>query len=289
MKKPIILLLLALVSIVSLRFTFFHASLPNAVTSRSIINNMLASIDKIPTFQFTLKSWERVGGKDNYSEVDAKLNVKPFKLYLNSKAEPNDGVQILYNEAEYGTKALVNPGSWLPNVKLDPFGSKMRKGQHHTIMNSGFTFLASIIRAAIVKADNEAAGEFEKHFVYEGDVVWNGRKCYKLVIDDPTFKYENHTVKAGETVESIARSKKICGFLIVEKNSTVKDFDSLKEGQVIKVPSTYAKKTILYIDQQYNLPIVQIMHDEVGQFERYEFHNLVPNAKFSDSTFKGFP
>jgi len=268
-------MLLALVSVVSLRFTVFQAPTPNAVTSRSIINNMLASIDKIPTFQFTLKSWERVDGKDKYSEVDAKLNVKPFKLYLNSKAEPNDGVQILYNEAEYGTKALVNPGSWLPNVKLDPYGSKMRKGQHHTIMNSGFTFLASIIRAAITKADKEAAGEFEKHFVYEGDVVWNGRKCYKLVIDDPTFKYENHTVKAGETVESIAKSKKICGFLILEK--------------VIKIPSTYAKKTILYIDQQYNLPIVQIMHDEVGQFERYEFHNLVPNAKFSDGTFKGFP
>lgn len=288
MKKTLLLLLLAMVSIVSLRFTFATYEEPNTVSSRTVIANMLTSIDKASTLQFTLKGWERVNGKDSYSEVDAKLNVNPFKVYIYSKAEPNDGVQIIYNEAKFGNKALVNPGAWLPNVKLDPYGSKMRKGQHHTIMNSGFTFLGKIIRAAISKADKEAAGEFEKHFIYDGDVVWNGRKCYKVTINDPTFKYENHTVKAGETIDGIAKARNICGFLIIDKNQGVDDFADISVGQVIKVPSSYAKKTILYIDQQYNLPIVQIMYDEVGQFERYEFHNLVLNPKFPENVFSDF-
>ena len=281
--------MLAIVGIVGFRFAPIIAEDPTATSSRDLINNMLAGIDKVKTLQYTLKGWERVGKTDNYSEVDTKLNVSPFKVYIYSKAKPNDGVQIIYNQASHGEKAFVNPGSWLPNVSLDPYGSKMRKGQHHTILNSGFGFLSKIIRAAIVKADKEAAGEFEKHFLYEGDVVWNNKKCYKVVINDPTFNYENYTVKAGETADVIAKNRNICGFLIVEKNAEVDGFDDLKAGQVIKVPTTYAKKTVLYIDQQTWMPVVQIMHDEVGQFERYEFHNVVINPKFSDETFVSFP
>lgn len=281
--------MLAVVSIVGFRYAPIVAENPATTSSRDIINNMLAGIDKVKTMQYTLKGWERVGTTDNYSEVDTKLNVSPFKVYIYSKAKPNDGVQIIYNQAAYGDKAHVNPGAWLPNVNLDPYGSKMRKGQHHTILNSGFMFLSKIIKAAILKADKEAAGEFEKHFVYEGDVTWSGKKCYKVVIDDPTFKYENYTVKAGETVDVIAKNRNICGFLIVDKNSDVDDFADVKAGQVIKVPSTYAKKTVLYIDQSNNLPVVQIMYDEVGQFERYEFHNIVANPKFAESTFTDFP
>lgn len=289
MKKSFLLLMLAVVGIVSFRFAPTVSEDPTSVSSRDLISKMLTSIDNTKTLQFTLKGWERVNGKDNYSEIDAKLNVNPFKVYIYSKAKPNDGVQIIYNAAEYGDKAHVNPGAWLPNVNLDPYGSKMRKGQHHTIMNSGFTFLAKIIKAAVSKADAEAAGDFEKHFVYDGEVVWNGRKCHKVTITDPTFKYENYTVKAGETVDAIAKNKNVCGFLIVEKNAEVDDFTDVSAGQVIKVPTTYAKKTILYIDQQHHLPIVQIMYDEVGQFERYEFHNLVANPKFDDKVFVDFP
>ncbi len=281
--------MLAVVSIVGFRYAPSISKDTNASSSRDLLNKMLTSIDNARTLQFTLKGWERVNGVDNYSEVDAKLNVSPFRVYLLSKAKPNDGVQIMYNAEEYGTKAHVNPGAWLPNVNLDPYGSKMRKGQHHTILNSGFTFLAKIIRAAISKADKEAAGEFEKHFIYEGDVVWSGKKCYKVVITDPTFKYENYTVKAGENVDIIAKNRNICGYLIVEKNKDIDDFQDISAGQTISVPTTYAKKTTLYIDQQTNLPLVQIMHDEVGQFERYEFHNLIVNPTFAKSTFIDFP
>lgn len=286
MKKPFLLLCLVAVSFFSIQFTTASDS-QNAVSSRDIINNMLGSISRTNALQFTLKSWERVNGKDNYSEVDCKMTVSPFRLYIYSKAKPNEDVQIIYNEAKYGKKAHINPGAWLPNVNLDPYGSKMRKGQHHTIMNSGFTFLSSIIKAAVARADQRAAGEFDKYFVYEGDVVWSGRKCYKMVINDPEFSYVNHTVKAGETIESIAKSRNICGYLIVEKNK-LSGFDDISTGQTLKLPTSYAKKTVLYIDQQHNLPIVQIMYDEVGQFERYEFHSLVPNAKIDEGVFNDF-
>lgn len=268
-------------------FSFVAISWHQQETSREVISFMLSSIDKLQTAKFTFKSWERFeNGRETFNEVDTKLNVKPFKIYLLSKSKPNEGVEVIYNAAEYGSdKVAINPGGWLPNVKLDPYGSRMRKDQHHTVMNSGFGMLREIVGKAVARTDKEAPGRFNEVFKYEGSVTWNGRACHKVVIEDPTFTYVDYTVKAGETVESLEQRDAICGYLIIDKNDNVSDFDDLKEGMVIKKPSSYAKKTILYIDKANGLPIVQIMHDEVGQFERYEFHDLKANVTFQPVEF----
>lgn len=269
MKKYIVLLSLTVFGLFS-----FSTYQPEA-TSREIVNTMLGSIKKVKTLTFTFKSWERFkDGKDVYSEAVGKLQERPFKVYLLSKAPPNEGVEVIYNHDLYGDKAAINPGGWLPNVKLDPYGSRMRNGQHHTIMSTGFEMFYTIISKAVKKADTDAPGQFESYFKYEGDVTWEGRTCYKVVITDPTFQFVDYTVKEGETIRSIAERDAICGYLIIDRNEKVDDFDDLDAGMVIKKPSSYAKKTVLYIDKQYNLPVVQIMYDDKGQFERYEFHDL---------------
>ncbi|MDX2001211.1 MAG: DUF1571 domain-containing protein [Chitinophagales bacterium] len=257
-----------------------------AITSRDIMNTMVSRISAAKTLKFTLKSWERMNGKDVFNDVDCKLSVSPLKLYLLSKAEPNKGVEILYNEAIWGKKAKVNPGKMLPNVTLDPYGKQMRKDQHHTILNSGFSFLGQIISRAVKKADTEAPGQFETLFKYEGEFVWQNRTCYKVTITDPTFKYVDYVVKAGESIASLEQKNHICGYLIVEKNKdVVPDVFSLKEGMKIKIPTSYAKKTTLLIDKQTYMPIVQTMFDDIGQFERYEFHNVVVNPSFAENEF----
>ena len=254
-------------------------------TSREIINTMLAKIDADNTLKFNLKTWERINGKDFFSDADVKLQNKPEKLYVHSNAEPNKNVEILYNEALYGKKVKVNPGKFLPTLSMDPYGSRLRKDQHHVVLRSGFTFLRQIIGQAVKKADKEAQGQFETLFKYDGDVVWEGRKCFQITITDPTFKYVDHTVKNGETVESIECNDNICGYMIIEKNPNVHGFDGLKDGMTVKMPTSYAKKTVLLIDKETYLPIVQTMSDETGQFERYEFHNVQVNPNISDDEF----
>ena len=259
--------------------------------AKSIIEKMLVSIDKIKSLQYSMKGWERMpDGKDQYSDIDAKLNVKPHRVYLLSKAEPNKGVQIIYNEELFGKKAYVNAGKFIPNLKLDPFSTRMREKQHHTILNTGFNTLSSIIKNALQRAEKEAnQQDFDKFLTYDGEVTWNNLKCYKITITDPTFKYIDYIVKEGDDVEKLEREKFICGHLIIEKNSSVKDFWSLKPGMKIKIPSSYAKKTVLYIDKVTNLPVLQIMSDEVGQFEKYEFYNVKVNPTFTGAEFKDFP
>jgi len=271
-------------------FLFVAANKPTN-EAKVIIDKMLVSIDKINTLSYTMKGWERLkDGKDQYSEIDAKLNVKPQKIYIHSKAEPNKGVQIIYNEEFYGKKAYVNAGKFIPNLKLDPFSSRMRDKQHHTILNTGFATLGGIIKNALKRAEKEATQEdFNKFLKYEGEVTWNGINCYKISITDPTFTYLDYEVKEGDDVEKLEREKFICGYLIIDKNDNVKDFWSLKPGMTIKIPSSYAKKTILYIDKATYLPIYQVMSDEVKQFEKYEFYNVKLNPTFSGTEFKDFP
>ena len=259
--------------------------------AKVIIEKMLVSIDKLKTLSYTMKGWERLkDGKDQYSEIDAKLNAKPQKIYIHSKAEPNKGVQIIYNEEFYGKKAYVNAGKFIPNLKLDPFSSRMRDKQHHTIFNTGLSTLGNIIKNALQRAEKEATQEdFNKFLKYEGEVTWNNLNCYKISIVDPTFSYVNYTVKEGDDVEKLERSKFICGYLIIDKNENVKDFWSLKPGMEIKIPSSYAKNTTLYIDKATMLPVYQVMNDESKQFEKYEFYNVKVNPTFSETDFKDFP
>ncbi|HXH18800.1 MAG TPA: DUF1571 domain-containing protein [Chitinophagales bacterium] len=247
---------------------------------------MLRAIDKTYTLSYTFKSYERLKGNKNfYTEMDVKMSVAPFKIYALTKSDPNKGVEVLLVSGQWENKALVNPGNWLPNVKLSPYGERMRENQHHTLYDSGFGLLSGIIRNAIKRADSEKPGQFETLFRYEGDVTWEGRQCYKVTIDDPTFTYVDYTVQPGDDADKIAKRNFICGYLILEKNPAVKDWESLKPGMKIKIPTSYAKKTILYIDKQTYLPIVQTMYDEAGQFEKYEFHNLKVNPVFKDIEF----
>lgn len=256
----------------------------SSITSRDIVSKMLSNIKADKTFAFNLQTWERINGKDHYNNTDVKLQVNPHRLYMHSNAEPNKNVEILYNTALYGTKAKVNPGKFLPTLSMDPYGSRMLKDQHHTFLSSGFEVFYNIISNAVAKADKEAPGKFETYFKYDGDVNWNGRSCYQITITDPTFTYVDYTAKKGETVLGLENKLSICGWLIVEKNN-LGGLDGLREGMTIKIPTSYAKKTVLYIDKESYLPIVQDMSDEKGRFERYEFHDLKVNPTITDQEF----
>ena len=256
------------------------------LSSRDIITGMLGAIDNTRTLAYTFRSYERLkDGKNFYTEMVTKVNLSPLKVYALTNSEPNEGVEVLYVQGNWEGKAFVNPGNWLPNVKLNPFGGRMRENQHHTLLDSGFGLLAGIIRNAIRRADTEKPGQFDTYCRYEGDITWEGKQCYKITIDDPTFTYIDYTVQAGDDVDKIAKRNYICGYLIIEKNPAVKDLEGMNPGMKIKLPSSYAKKTVLYIDKQNNLPIVQLMYDEVGQFEKYEFHKLQVNPAFKDIEF----
>ena len=254
------------------------------LTSKQLVEGMLSATSHSNQIKATIKAWERFDGRKEliHNEMDIKLQVKPRKVYVLSKTPPNENVELLYIQGQRDGKVYVNAGRWIPNVKLSALGGRLRNDQHHTMHENGFTYLGDIIKWAKEKAINE--GKFDEIFKIVGEEQFIGRTCYKLEINDPTFSYVSYTLME-ETLYDLALRKRICEYLIVEKNEGIDDFDEGKAGQTVKIPTSYAKRSVLYIDKQYMLPIGQFMYDEEGLFEKYEFHNLKVNPGFKPAEF----
>lgn len=258
--------------------TIFSAT--KAQDAKTIIGKAITAMNTTNSYEYEFTSVERINGEYITSIMQTKLMQSPHKVYLNNTGGKNKGKELLYVSGVNKNKVLVNV-AW--GFSLDPFSSLIRKGNHYTILDSGFKNVRSIIQSAKTRADNE--GKFNEVFKYIGTVTFDGNTCYKIEINDPTYAYVNYTIKAGESLYAIAKKLKVCEQLIIENNSSLSGFDSAKEGLVIKVPSSYAKKSILYVNAQNSHVVYQEVSDEKGIFEKYSFKSLKINPTFSADEF----
>lgn len=255
--------------------SFTKKSLPNA---KEVVFKMVKSIHDLERLKYSLKIIERGKKGFNHYESSVKLSRKPRKIYLYIK-----GIELLWVDGWNGNKAYVKPNSFpYVNLSLDPLGYLMRQDQHHTLNEMGVDYFASIIEyIALKKMDN-----FDTYFKFEGEERVNNRPCYKIIIDNKDFAYENYTVGDNESITSIARKLHISEYMILEVNPKLNDyFHILKKGQVLKVPNDYAKHVTLYIDQLYFLPISIKILDDKGLFEQYDYHFVQVNPKIDDAEF----
>ena len=266
-------------NLISLCLSFVLLGLTQAQTAESVVNQMLSALDAGKTYEYTMVQEERIDGKIHKNKIFTKIQETPKKVFIDNVEGANEGVQVLYVSGERDNKALVNK---MFGIKLSPFNSLIRKNQHHTILESGFGLLIGSIRDAKKRA--QAQNAFYQVFQLAGSVTYEGKSCYKLILTYPTFTYESYTMQDGESLYSIAMKKKVCEQLIVEKNG-LGGFGSGKSGQTIQIPSSYAKKTILYIDKSNMHPIYQEMYDEKGMFEKYTFYDLKVNPSFTSKDF----
>ena len=253
------------------------APTPVEMTARVLVDQLLKSIENTKTLRYNLKLSERIEGKMLNTESSVKLQISPRKLYLYLK-----GPELLWVQGQNNGNALVNPSSFpYFNLNLNPYGSLMRKNQHHTIHEMGYEYFANVLRNTIKKAGDK----FEKYFICTGEEIWDGRPCYKLVINYPEFAFNNYTVQKAEDLISISRKLFVSEYMILENNPYVKDYNDVKQGQQIKVPNAYAKLTTMMIDKQFFLPINNKILDDKGLYESYEYHNLQANPKIADEEF----
>tara|TARA_Y100000385_G_scaffold240632_1_gene256589 strand:- start:2380 stop:3213 length:834 start_codon:yes stop_codon:yes gene_type:complete len=268
MKKVVFLCLISLFSMQ------VHAQ--SVVT---IVDQMISALSAGKTYQYTMSQVERTEGEIYANKIFTKIQEFPKKVFIDNVEGSNKGVQLLYVQGERDNKVLVNK---LFGIKMSPFNSLIRKNQHHTVLESGFGLLISAIQNAKKRAEDQNA--FDEVFKLEGTVTFNGKSCYKVVLNDLTYTYLDYTIKNGESLYSISMKYKVSEQLIVEKND-FGGFGAGKTGTTIKIPSSYAKKTILYIDKSNMHPIYQEMHDEKGMFEKYSFSNLKINPSFTSNDF----
>lgn len=287
MKK----IFLGVVSLIFMAIVLMGFQKEEVSQTRTIINNMLTAIRTYKGAKFTMGNNERIVGIKGLrgGNIYTKVQVSPLKVYMKMVTDPNKDTEILYVPAERDGKALIKPGNLFFNVKLSPFNGQVTKEQHHSPVSAGFGLVVKIMDAAVKRADAEK--KFDEVFKYVGDVTYQNKSCYKVVIEDPTWAITTYKAGKGENMYSVSQKLLIPEYSLTELNG-VKNFEEDLSGRTLKVPTSYAKKTVFYIDKSNNFPIFQEMSDDKGVFERYEFSNLILNPTFAadefTENFKGY-
>jgi len=248
----------------------------------NIINQMFINARQVKTASYTLRKIERIKGEHVEEVNDVRLNIEPFQLYF-KQIKPVKGLEILYPNQQQGKKALINPNSFpMINLNLDPKGYLMRRNQHHTLHKSGFAYLVSISEHLINKYPDQIEHMINLKEAYE----WNGKKCWKIELLNPHFKFIQYTVHDNEGLSDIANKFRISEYMIIERNPGLSLYDKLNAGSVIKIPNDYAARIELLIDQIEHLPVVIKIYDDHGLFEQYEYKNLITNLQWDKDEFK---
>ena len=254
----------------------------SAQDARSLVDQMFVAIDKTKELSYELSLKERMKKNQwNSAKVRATMQVKPLKLYMKTIA-PDADIEVLYIKGMYNGKALIKPNGfpWV-NVKLKPTSSHIMSTQHHPFYDNGMQKIQKTLKAAIKKASKN----FDSIFKLAGETTFDGKKCHIMTIDVPDFGFEEYTVKKGEDLYKIAAKLDVAEYMIMDRNEGIEDYFDVKAGQKLKVPTDYAKKTTIYIDQKTLLPIMQKMEDDEGLFEQYEYLKLTTKPTFAKGEF----
>ena len=251
--------------------------------TKTIVTKVLENVKKGRGYTYIMKGFERIPGKTEYrvTEVLTKVNVTPKKIYTKVLSSPNKGTEMLYVNGERDNKVLVKAGI-LPSLKLSPLNSLLTKEQHHSVLSSGFMFFYKLVSEGVKRAEEK--NEFNTVFKLAGEVTFDGKKCYKLTIEDPTYAITTYKGVKGDNPFSLSQKLLVPEFSIQEINN-IKYIDDDLEGKTIKIPTSYAKKSVIYIDKDTFYPIYQEMSDSKGIFEKYEFTNLKISPTFAADEF----
>jgi len=80
-----------------------------------------------------------------------------------------------------------------------------------------------------------------------------------------------YIVKKGEDLVIIAEKTHVNEYMIFERNKNINSYTDVKPGETILVPERYARSIVLFIDKELRLPLIEMMYDDQGLYERYEF------------------
>lgn len=265
--------------LLGLVLSFGFIGVSNAQDINEIARKVLEACGNAKSISYDFYAFERFEGtKRINSEVKIKFQASPLKVFADAE-KPTKAV-LSYVPSSH-PKVHVKKGL---KLRLDLYSGMLMKDQHHPLDNAGFATFKNIIEKSIKAKGLSVTSNKLSDFIHlKGSTTYDGKACWVAEIIDNDYKIVNHTVKSDEKdIWYLGRKLAIPEYKVQQMNNIKTD---LTPGQVIKVPSSYAKKTTVYIDKATYLPIYQKMEDDEGVYEIYEFKNLKINQKFTDADF----
>lgn len=255
--------------------SFSSSRIFDEAESNSIFTSLDSKIASINTMQFTLVNHERIGDRMMKGKQKVSLITQPFQCHI-VLIEPGSGEELVYSGAKYNNFAIYDPNGFpYVQLELDPHGSLMRKNNHHTIFDLGFGKMMAILKYHMKNASYTLKVE---------EVKINGEDVQKLSVEFVDFSYKRVSIDKKQTLSAFADSKMLNDYMLFELNK-IPISDQLKVGSSIVIPSAYAKKIELYISKESGYPISQLIYDDKGLYEKYEFSDLVINFPIPEKRF----
>jgi hypothetical protein len=254
------------------------------ITTAQLTSQLSAAIQNLKTLRCTANAQERINGKYHPDRSLMKLAFSPLRVYIKN----GKGIEVLYVTGQNDGDAWVNPNAFpYVTLSLDPNGSLMRKGQHHTALQAGFGTIAELLEGSAGRPDKS----FNHSFRYAGDTTVMGRASYILRSDYPQFRYVAYKTGKNETPATVA-ARFGCGEYRVLERNKLDIGEKLAEGRTLQVPNSYGRRTLVVVDQKTFLPNSVAVYDDQGLFEKYDFFDVVANqpipaAEFSKD-YKGY-
>lgn len=270
--KLYILALLPILSVLAFRHN-------DDLKPAKILHQMYDSIKNIRSLHLKVVSIERTENKYTSASSEIKIQTYPRKVYFHNSDKK---LEVLYDSEISKYHALVKVSKFpFLSLNLDPTGNMMRKNQHYTINELGYEFIGNSIALTISKDKNGL-----NNFFYHGKRIKNGFNCYMLEYENTSYTYVNYTVVDRETASSLSAKLCVNDYLLRYKNDLLNDFGYLRKGSVLRVPTLYCKRAVLFIDEKLMLPVSISLYDDVGLFESYEYSSVEVNKNFQPDEFK---
>jgi len=264
-----------------LLFAFLFPLLLPAQDAKTIVDRSIQSMRNTKTLKGMINRQERVKGKMEEGKLYFKMTPNPYQVYVYNYA-PDEGTEVLFKTGWNNNKAYIFPNKFpFINVSFKPLSNTLLKGRHHSIYDVGFTYTLKVVEHVMEKYGDD----FEQYVTLQPEVNYRGQACYVVQIDYDEYAYEDYVVEQGENIVDIDQKLRVPAYKIIEINDGINDIWDVKAGQTIKVPNVYASKVVFFIDKKDYLPLVQVVYDDEGLFERYEYSQLEYNPPIDPGEF----
>ena len=177
--------------LIPFQLVFLIAGLQSAeaqnTNAKAVILQMIDSAQALKGFKSTIRKTERIKGELILQVSEVKVSNNPYEVYV-KQLSPKSGVEILC--ADGCQKALINMNGfpWI-NITLDPHGTTMRRHQHHTVHDSGFDLLASILARSLATFNPD-----EQSLLMHDGVQWLGEPAYNLEMKNSAYSTKQYQV-----------------------------------------------------------------------------------------------
>ncbi|VFQ46982.1 DUF1571 domain-containing protein [Desulfoluna butyratoxydans] len=210
---------------------------------------------------------------------------QPGRVYMRWIGKVNKGQEALYVKGENEDRLKAHKGGFLGlvTVNVDPTGKMAMEGQHHPIFHAGIVFTTEVVLRDLEKG----LSRNEVRVMDRGRQILDGRE---VVVVEAFFPEEVkgavHTVKKGETLWDVAAQYDQDMFVILSVNKGVDTPQDVREGQALRIPDYYCRRSVSYYDAASEL-LVKIENYDWNNtlYEAYHYRDLQLNVGLSSYDF----